>query len=879
MSRWTRFRGLFGPEPDRDIDDELEFHIEMRVRELVEAGETPEQARELALRRFGDVRTSRAECVTIMERRGRRMARSEYARELKQDVAFAIRALRRRPGFTVVAALTLALGIGANSAIFSVVNGVLLQSLPWPGGERLHLVQMIYPDGTRYSSLSAPDFMSVREHNRVFEDIAAFATFNAPLTGLGEPQQVEAGVISDGFLSMMGLRIAVGRAFDAAEHQPGGTDVAILGHGFWQREFGGSRDAVGRTVTYSGQTLRVVGVLAPEARLPQPVDIVLPLEYDSTFSALAAAGRRSEYLDVVGRARAGVGAEQVAADMLRVSQQLQEAFPATNGRLTMGTVTVRESMIGDVRGPLLILLGAVGFVLLVACANVANLLLARGSARQGELAVRAALGAPRGRLVRQLLTESVVLAVIGGAGGLLLAWVGTRALVAAQPADIPRLESVGIDFTVVMVTGVIALLTGLLFGAVPALQATRRGAAAALREGGRGVQGGGQGVRSVLVVAEMALAVMLLVGAGLLIRSFAELTRVDPGFRSDGAVAFRIAMDAASYPEGQHLRAFETQLFERLHGVAGVTSAGGTGVLPLRGRGSIVNFDVENAPPPPDDVNREIGYYSVTPGYFATIGARIVRGRDFGMQDQPESPLVALINEAGARFWFPGEDPLGRSVQVGATVREIVGVVSDVLHRDPGTPAMPQLYAAYQQRTTRSMQVVVRTAGDPMALVPTLRTLVRSMDPNIPVTEFTPFERLVSESVARPRFYTTLLALFAGTALVLAAIGIFGVMSYSVAQRAREISIRMALGARRMQVVRMIVGRSMLLAALGLALGLVGAAALGRVLSSQLYNVGLLDPTALAAAAAVLASSAFAASYLPARRAAALDPGTALRES
>jgi putative ABC transport system permease protein len=452
--------------------------------------------------------------------------------------------------------------------------------------------------------------------------------------------------------------------------------------------------------------------------------------------------------------------------------------------------------------------------------------------------------------------------------------------VRAQPADIPRLDAVGIDVTVVLVTLGIALLTGLLFGSIPAFQATRGGLAQSIREGSKGLQGAaGQRLRSALIVAEMALAVILLVGAGLLIRSFVELTRVDPGFRAEGAVAFRISMDATTYPTGQHIRDFSALLLERVANTPGVASVAGTGTLPVRGRASILNFDVEGAPPPPDNVNREIGLYSVTPGYFTTIGARIVAGRDFTEHDRTDAVEVALINEAAARFWFRGEDPIGRLVNVGPWSREIVGVVSDVLHGSPGSTVMPQLFTPYAQRTTRNLQIVARTAGDPLALAPTLRTLVRSLDPNMPISEFTPLRQVLAESVARPRFYTSLLALFAAVALLLAAIGIFGVMSYSVTQRAREISVRMALGASSSEVIRMIVGRSMALAALGLVLGITGAAALGRVISTQLYNVQLLDPVTLGAVMIALAGSALLASWLPARRAASLDPGSVLRES
>lgn len=879
MRAWRRFRGPLGRDPRQDVDEELSFHLEMRIRQLIEEGETPEHARELAVRRFGNLDAARDECVVINDRQERRMAKSEYLSELRQDVAYAFRSLRRRPGFTIGAVLTLALGIGANSAIFSVVNGVLLQPLPFAHAERLYQVQMIYPDGQRYTALSAPDFMSVAEMNRVFEEFGAYADMEAPLRGLGEPKEVLAAIVSDGLLDMLGMRLALGRGFHSEEHQPGRDNVAVLDDGFWQREFGGSADALGQSVTFDGMTYNVVGVLAPESALPTRMDIYFPMPYGESFSATAVAGRRSEYLVTLGRARPGLTEEQIAADIGRVSNQLSADFPSTNGRLSMGVRSARDAIIGDVRRPLFVLLGAVGFVLLVACANVANLLLARASARQSELSVRAALGAGRARLVRQMLTESMVLGALGGAAGLALAWAGTRALVRAQPADIPRLEAVGVDGTVVLVTLAVALLTGVLFGMLPALQATRPELSRTIREGSRGLSGAGQRVRSGLIVVEMALAVVLLVGAGLLIRSFVELTRVDPGFQPERSVAFRISMDESGYAGGQQIRDFVATLLDRVNAMPGVSSAGGTGILPLQGQSSILNFAVEGALPPPDDVNAEIGVSGATPGYFETIGARMVRGRAFDGRDRQDAPPVAVINQAAAEFWFPGEDPIGRRVEVGAATREIVGIVADVLQSNPATPVRPHLYAPYEQRTTRNLQIVASTEGDPLALAPSLRALVQSMDPNMPISDFTPLVQVVSQSMARPRFYTSLLALFAGLALVLAAVGIFGVMSYSVTQRAREISIRMALGARRGSVIGMIVGRSMALAALGLIAGIAGAAALATIIRSQLYNVQPMDPITIAAVVVVLAATAFAASYLPARRAASLDPGAALRET
>ncbi len=880
MPRWARFRRLFGPDPPGDIDDELSFHLEMRIRERIEQGETPERARELALRRFGDYQESRRECLAIGERRRRRMTRVEYITELKQDTGYALRMLRRNPGFTAVAVITLALGIGANSAIFSVVHGVLLEALPYRAADRLYQARMLYPDGTAYSSLSAPDFMNVREENRVFEQVEAYATGVFTLLGAGEPQEIRGARVSNGVFEMLGLTVAIGRGFLEEEHRTGQGNVAVLDHGFWQRAFGGDRSAVGRTVSVGGDRYTIVGVLAAGARLPDVADMYGPLEFDDTFSSATAKARRSEYLDVLGRARPGVGATQVEDDLKRVGSRLQSAFPDSNARLTFTTTSLRTMIVGDVQRPLFMLLGAVGLVLLIACANVANLLLARASAREGELAVRVAMGAGRGRLLRQLLTEAIVLGLAGGVVGLMIAYWATRALVAAQPADIPRLETVGLNATVVLFTFGVALVTGLAFGLLPALQATGARLQRALREGGRGGAPGrgAHHVRAALVVAEMALSVVLLTGAGLLIRSFVEMTRVAPGFTPEQAMAFRVTFQGDDYARGQQIRDRVGEFETRLRALPGVTAVAATTVLPLSGQGSLIDFQVVGAPPPPPNINQEIAVATITPDYFTAIGTTMRRGRAFTEGDSSTAQPVAIINEAAVRRWFKDQDPIGREVEMSGVRRSVIGVVTDVRQRHPGQPVAAQLFTPYAQRTSRTVRIVVRSAADPVALAPSIRAQIRTLDPNLAITDFTPLEQLVAVSVARPRFYTALLALFAGVALALAATGIFGVMSYAVAQRAREISIRMALGARAGQVLGMIVGRGVALAAAGAVLGIAVALALGRVIQNQLFGVGLLDPVTLGGVVLVLLASAGAASFLPARRAARLDPASALRE-
>ena len=879
MSRWTRFRQLFGLRPQTDVDAELAFHLEMRVRELVDEGERPERARERALQRFGDYERTRIECVAINERRKRHIDRTEYIMELRQDIAYAFRMLGRTPAFTAAALLTLALGMGANSAIFSVVHGVLLESLPYRDADRLHQVRMLYPDGTKYSGISAPDFMSVRQDNRVFEQVESYTGGLTTLLGTGEPREIRRGMVSAGLFDLLGLQVMAGRGFHPDENQPGHGTVAVLDNGMWQRVFGGDTSVLGRAITIGGKPYTVVGILSPDAKLADEGDVYIPLEYDQTFDAATAQGRRSEFLSVLGRARSGVVAEGVETDLRRIGDQLQVTFRQTNGGLTLTSAPLAEMIVGEVRRPLFVLLGAVGFVLLVACGNVANLLLARGSARHGELAVRAALGAGRGRLVRQLVTEALVLSIVGGTLGLLLAYWGTQALIAAKPADIPRLDQIGLDVTVVLFTLGVALATSLAFGIAPALQATNDSLMRGLREGGRAGNGRRtHRVRSTLVVGEMALAVVLLTGSGLLIRSFLELTRVHPGFESHGAVAIRLTFQGDQYQGGEHIRNRVNELEERLRGLPGVTAVASTTTLPLGGAGAMLDFAVDGAPPPPPDVNQEIAVASVTPDYFRAIGTPLKRGRLFSEMDHAKAPRVALINEAAVRRWFPEQDPLGKRVTSGVPM-EVVGIVADVLQRNPGQRAIPQLFMPYAQRSTRSVRIVVRATADPLALAPAIRDQVRALDPNLPVSEFIPLEDMVTRSIARPRFYTALLTLFAGVALALSATGIFGVMSYTVAQQAKEISIRMALGARAADVLRTVVGRAMTLAGIGVVVGLIAALALGRVIQSQLFGVSLFDPLTLTTVILVLLASAALASLLPARRAAGVDPATAFRQT
>lgn len=865
-------------EPQRPIDRELAFHLEMRVRELMAQGMTEADARVAAARRFGDYDAPREACVQIHERRRRRMTRTAYFSELIQDIAYALRTLRRSPVFTVVAVATLALGIGANSAIFSVVNSVVLQSLPYAGSDRLHSVRTLYPDGTPYE-LSAPDFMSLRQDARSLEHVEAYSAGALTMVGQGEPVEIPGAQVSDGLMSMLGFTTAVGRGFVRDDHEVGRERVVVLDHGFWQRQFGGDRSIAGRSIILGGSPATIVGVLSPGHRLPIKAELYAPLPYDSAFSASTATGRRGEFLAVVARARSGVTTGQVEQDLRRVGAALQQSFPDTNTRLTFTATPLQELVVGDVRTPLLVLLGAVGFVLLIACANVANLLMARASARQEELAVRASLGAGTGRVFRQLMTESVVLGLIGGIAGLVVAYAATTALVAAQPGDIPRLDEVGINPVVIGFTFGVSLLTSLLFGAIPAVHATSRTLTQTLRENGRGGSGarGGHRARAGLVVAEMALAVVLLTGAGLLIRTFVELTRPPEGVHLADGLTFRMALQGAAYGNAAAIRTAVSALEERVRAIPGVTAVASATTLPLSGLGSLVGFSVEGAPPPPPDVNAEIAIASATPDYFSTIGTTLLRGRIFGDADVAGTPPVVVMNEAGERRWFNGGSAVGRFVLINGTRTEVIGVIADVAQRDRRQAVQPALFAPFAQRTTRSVRMVVRAQGDPLAQIPAIRAELRVFDPNIAMQTPMPLTQLVDDAVAAPRFYTSLLVLFAAVAIILAATGIFGVMSYAVAQRTREIGIRMALGAPTGSVVRMVLTRAMALALGGAVLGLAGAFVVGRYIQDQLYGVTLVDPMTIAAVLGVLMFSAIVAGVLPARRAAHVDPADALR--
>jgi len=799
---------------------------------------------------------------------------------LRQDIQYATRRLLKAPGFTAVAVVTLALGIGANSAIFSVVNGVLLKPLPFPESERL--VGMYHVSEGNRVTMSGPNFTDVARMATSLENAAAISTTRVTLTGVGEPARLPVAEVSASLFNVLRVRPALGRAFNADENTPGRTNLVILSDGLWRQRFGGDPGVVGRQIMLDGVSREVVGVMPRDFAYPSESQAWLPIAYNGSFVS----GQRANwYLDVVARLKPGVTQQQAAAEVETLARNLEKQYPNANAKVGITTYPLLEAMVGDVRRPVMILLGAVGFVLLIACANVANLLLARAASRGSEMAVRTALGAGRGRLVAQLLTESVLLSLVGAGLGLLLSVWCVELLEGLEPGGIPRLDNVGVDATVIVFTIAIAFVTGIVFGLIPAFTATR-GMSGALKEGGRGAvtSRGGARVRGALVVAELALAVMLLAGAGLLMRSFLKLQSVDPGFKPEQALTFELTLPDARYAEDPQRLAFFDQLLPKLRGLPGVRSASAILGLPLTDLDLIISFDIAGRPPLPPADRPAMQVRVATPDYFNDVGIPLTRGRGFTEDDKEGMPRVLLITESAARQYFPGEDPIGKSIVLGwgrgrgrRAGGEVVGIVGDVKDAGLNEPNAPQVYLPYRQWPVSFMTVVVKTAVPPASLAGAARAQVSSIDPNLPLSNVATFDAVVAKSIAPQRFYMLMLAIFASVALVLAAIGIFGVLSYAVSQRTREIGIRMALGAPVSSVVRLIVRQAMVLVLCGVAAGTITGLFVSQAMIKMLFSVEPSDPATFASVAALLVAVALFACYLPARRATRVDPVVALR--
>jgi putative ABC transport system permease protein len=796
-----------------------------------------------------------------------------------QDLRFGLRSLAHNPGTTVLALLMLALGIGANSAIFSVVSAVLLQPLPYPRPEQLVVVMDSAPKlGFPRFAASPPNFHDWHEQNHAFSSLAAMARGRFALTGDGRPEAVAGASVSGDFFPMLELRPVLGRFLLPADDRPGGERVVVLSYELWHRRYGGDPGILHRRIVVDGRPRTVVGIAPPGFALPRKSQLWEPLALD-----YAKPSRGAHYLAVMARLALGVSLERAQADMSAVAARLERQYPDMNTGWGVTLIGMQELTVEDIRPAIATLQRAVWVVLLIACANIANLLLARMGGREREIALRAALGASRGRLMRLIVTESVLLFGAGGALGLLLAWWGTRALILLNPDAVPRSEGIGIDGRVLAYTFAVALATGAACGLVPALAAVGRRLQGALKEGGRGMSAGSRGrlVRNLLVLAEVTLALVLLIGAGLLIRSFARLQSVDPGFQPQGVLTATLSLPEAKYPDDPRQASFYRQALERIRALPGVEHAASVFPLPLSGGNFVLHFDIQGRPVAKPGEAQDANVRFVSPEYFDTLRIPRVKGRLFTAQDDEHGEPVIVVNRAMAAKFWPGQDAIGQRITFGnpaqARWMTVVGVVGDV--RDAKLDRAPEAeaYRPQFQEPASDATLVVRTTGRPQALVAPIRQAVQQIDRDLPLDKVQTYEQLVADSLAQNRVKTVLIAIFAGLALVLAAGGIYGVVSYSVSQRVHEIGIRIALGAARPEVLRLILGQGMLLVGLGLVLGLAFSWLSGRLLATQLFEVGVNDPLTYLAVPLLLAAVALAANWLPARRATRVDPLEALR--
>ncbi|HET7216348.1 MAG TPA: ABC transporter permease [Terriglobia bacterium] len=876
----ARFGGLFrGRKLADEIDEEVRIHLEMEAQENREQGMSAEEARYAALRRFGN--------VTQAQEQSREMWNWLWLETLLQDLRYGLRQLRRSPGFTAVAVVTLALGIGANTAIFSIVDAVLLRPLSYPHPDQLVLffdVPLKQPDAL--GGISYRDFTEIREQNRVFSKIAGNSFHDLTLTGAGEPTIVNTADVMPELFPILSAQPLAGRALLAEDGRLDAAPVAVLGENLWRSRFGSDLAIIGQSINLDMRPFTVVGILPASFRYPDGAvhqDVWIPIAQDPVFGPLM----RKPGVPVmsgIGRLKPGVTIAQARAEMNTLGARLAREFPTQDAGTGIRVESFPEFVVGNVRPALLILLGAVGLVLLIACANVANLLLSRGTSRGREIAMRMALGAGRARVVRQLLTESALLGLLGGVAGVAIAAWSVWSFRPFLPPDVARISSIHVGGPVLLFALLLALAAALLFGLAPALFATRSNLLAGVQEGSdRAGQRSGQFVRSLLAGAEVSVAVVLLVAGGLLIRSFARVTSVNPGFDPQNVTEAEVSLPQFEYSRPQQWTDFSNELLMRLHAQPGLQDSAVAGPLPMDRQGEAsFGFTIVGNPPPPPGKPDTADYATVSPEYFRVMRIPLLRGRFFSEQDAPSNPNVAIISEALARLYFPNQDAIGKEMRFGFppntnVPRKIVGIVGDVrdvaLTRKPG----PMMYVPFAQAPLWGGEVVARSSMSTASVAAGIRRAVNSIDKSLPVTDVDSFPEVIHASVAQDRFRTLLMTSFSAIALLLAAVGIFGVISYSAAQRTREIGIRMALGAERRDVLRMVVGQGLKLALIGVAIGVACALPLTRFLSSLLYGVTPTDPLTFIAVSVILIAVATLACYIPARRAAKVDPMVALR--
>ncbi len=805
-----------------------------------------------------------------------------------QDVRYAVRMLMKNPGFTFVAVLTLALGIGATSAMFSVINAVLLRPLPYHEPERLVTIWEESPERDLFQiPVSFANLRDWADQTQTFEQIAAYTFTNLNLSGAGEPARLSTVRTSANLFSLVGAAPLVGRTFLPEEDNEGSGRVVILSHAVWRQRFSSDPGIIGQSLALNNQAYTVVGVMPASFQFPvgfgylgkvlnDPIELYVPL---APTKKEAAHGNYSFF--AIGRLKPGATIEQARAEMTTIEGRLEQQYPDTNTGIGVSLVATREQTVKEIRPALLVLFGAVSFLLLIACANIANLLLARGASRQKEFAIRAALGASRARVLRLLLTESVLLSLAGGCLGLLLALWSTDALVALAPDNLPRLHEVFIDGRVFGFTLAVSLATSILFGFIPAIHAAKPDLNEALKEGSRGSTGSGAAkrIRGALVSAEVALSLVLLIGAGLMIRSFFRLQQMNLGFNPDNALAVNLSLSPTRYPEDRQQAAFFHEAIERLQSLPGIQAAGATTGLPLTLNLSGTDFRIEGRPEPEAGKEMIVHTRSVSPGYFGTLGISLIKGRDFSDRDKRGAPGAAIINNELTRIYFPNEDPIGKRITFddGGSWMSIVGIIDDVKQLGQDSAAKPEVYFPFSQMTSSSMSLVVRTSSNPASVVASIKDQIQQIDKDLPITDVKTMRQLLAESVSGRRFNMLLLTIFGAVALILAAVGIYGVISYSVSQRTHEIGVRMALGADRRHVLKLVVGQGMWLALVGVLIGLGASFFLTRLMSTLLFGVTATDPATFAVISVVLTGVALAATLVPARRATKVDPMIALR--
>ncbi len=879
--RFFRFPWRTARQIREDVDEELRFHIDMRVEGLVALGHSRETARAQALREFGDIDDARRYIGAVDRDIEAAQRRSEFMSDFWHDIAYAGRKLRAAPAFTLAAIATLALGVGANTAIFSVVNGVLLKPLPFPQPDRL--VRVRYTQQGRGDAGTPMDLVDNRSRTSKF---VGFSTVEGATANLirdnSDAERVQGVRVSANWFSLLRIKPVVGRFFVDGEDQAGAQNVVVLSEQLWRRDFSGDPAVVGKTVRINAAPFTIVGVVPAAQRYPVTSELWMPRRFSS--QELSDGSRGARWLGLMARVKDDATIVEADAEVRRVSEVMEKQFPEVFRERRARIVTAQEYLTGDLRKPLFIILGAVALVLLIACANVANLMLVRATARESEMAIRTALGAGRGRLVRQLLTESVLLALVGAAVGLGVAKLGMHELLSRAPADLPLVATASIDGRTLGITAIIALITGIVFGILPAVQAGKHDLATALRAGARGARSRRSANRTkrIIVIAEVALAVTLLTGAGLLLRSFGKLLSVDPGFRPEGVISMKVALPGRTY-DSTATRNFIRAIEERAKAIPGAKNVALGNFVPLDGSSYGFTFVIRGRPPlrPSEEPSTEVR--QVTADYFNALGMPVLRGRSISASDQPGTTKVLVVNQTLAKRFFPNGDAVGQSISLGwgedttGTMREIVGVVGDVRSAGLADEPEPTVYVPIMQVPYSGLTILVRTNAAPATLAAPLRAIVRELDKEIPVYSVQTMEERISGSVGSQRFYAILIAIFAGVALLLSAVGLYGVVAYAVSQRTHELGVRVALGATRDRITRMVVTEGLRLTAIGAVLGVLGSLAAGRLVKTLLFGVSAIDPPTLVLVVAILGAVAAAASWLPARRAGRVDPLTAIR--